>query len=135
MSASTGKKSKPNRLIVDDSTQDDNSVVQVSPAKLDELQLFRGDTVLLRGRRKKETVAIILADEACEDGKIQMNTVVRANLRVRNGDVVSINPLPDIKYRGVWKNEMMENDKNKMDFFYFVDFYVFLTFRSVFTFF
>jgi len=98
MSAPIGKKSKPNRLIVDDSTQDDNSVVQVSPAKLDELQLFRGDTVLLRGRRKKETVAIILADEACEDGKIQMNKVVRANLRVRNGDVVSINPLPDIKY-------------------------------------
>jgi len=98
MSAPTGKKTKPNRLIVDDSTQDDNSVVQVSPAKLDELQLFRGDTVLLRGKRKKETVAIILADEACSDEKIQMNKVVRSNLRVRNGDVVSINPLPDIKY-------------------------------------
>ena len=43
-------------------------------------------------------MAIILADEACSDEKIQMNKVVRNNLRVRGGDVVSINPLPDIKY-------------------------------------
>lgn len=92
------KKSKPNRLMVDESAQDDNSIVQVSPAKLDELQLFRGDTVLLKGKRKKETVAIILADEACPDDKVQMNKCVRNNLRVRLGDVVSITPLPEIKY-------------------------------------
>merc|ERR1711988_1167336 len=92
------KKQKPNRLIVADSPNDDNSIVQVSPAKLEELQLFRGDTVILKGKRRKETVAIVLADESCPDGHVQMNRVVRNNLRVRSGDVVSVNPLPDIKY-------------------------------------
>ena len=41
------KKSKPNRLIVEDAVNDDNSVVALSLAKMDELQLFRGDTVRL----------------------------------------------------------------------------------------
>lgn len=43
-------KAKPNRLIVDQSEQDDNSVVAVSQAKMDELGLFRGDAVILKVR-------------------------------------------------------------------------------------
>ena len=42
------KKDKPNRLLVEDAVNDDNSVVALSLAKMDELQLFRGDTVLLK---------------------------------------------------------------------------------------
>ena len=49
-------KAKPNRLIVEDSSTDDNSVVSLSQAKMDELDLFRGDTVLLKGKRKRDTV-------------------------------------------------------------------------------
>lgn len=49
-------KSKPNRLIVEEAVNDDNSVVALSQDKMDELQLFRGDTVLLKGKRRKETV-------------------------------------------------------------------------------
>ena len=37
---------------------DDNSVVALSQEKMDELQLFRGDTVLLKGKRRKETVCV-----------------------------------------------------------------------------
>ena len=36
---------------------DDNSVVALSQEKMDELQLFRGDTVLLKGKRRRETVS------------------------------------------------------------------------------
>lgn len=36
-------KSKPNRLIVDQIEKDDNSVVALSQAKMDELGLFRFD--------------------------------------------------------------------------------------------
>ena len=36
------KKERPNRLLVEDAAQDDNSVVSLSQAKMDELQLFRG---------------------------------------------------------------------------------------------
>lgn len=56
---------------------------------MEELQLFRGDTVLLKGKRKKETVCIVLAnEEATTNDKIGMNRVVRQNLRVRLGDIV-----------------------------------------------
>jgi len=34
-------------------------VVALSQDKMDELQLFRGDTVLLKGKRRKETVSLI----------------------------------------------------------------------------
>lgn len=92
------RKDRPNRLIVDDATNDDNSIVSLSQAKMDELQLFRGDTVLLKGKRRKETVCIVLSDETCPNERIRMNRVVRNNLRVRLSDVVSIQSCPDVKY-------------------------------------
>lgn len=55
---------------------------------MDELQLFRGDTVLLKGKRRRETVCIVLSDDTCSDDKIRINRCVRNNLRVRLGDVV-----------------------------------------------
>lgn len=55
---------------------------------MDELQLFRGDTVLLKGKRRKETVCIVLSDDTVTDDKIRINRCVRNNLRVRLGDVV-----------------------------------------------
>jgi transitional endoplasmic reticulum ATPase len=47
------KKERPNRLIVDEAANDDNSVVALSQAKMDELELFRGDSVLLKGKKTK----------------------------------------------------------------------------------
>merc|ERR1712223_1740407 len=92
------KKAKPNRLLVEDAVNDDNSVVALSLAKMDELQLFRGDTVLLKGRKRKESVCIVLSDDTVTDDKIRMNRVVRNNLRVRLGDIVAIQSCPDVKY-------------------------------------
>jgi transitional endoplasmic reticulum ATPase len=65
---------------------------------MDELQLFRGDTVLLKGKKRRETVCIVLSDDTASDNYIRMNRVVRQNLRVRLGDVVSVQPCPDVKY-------------------------------------
>ncbi|XP_065070225.1 transitional endoplasmic reticulum ATPase [Rhopilema esculentum] len=92
------QKAKPNRLMVEEAVNDDNSVVTMSQAKMDELQLFRGDTVLLKGKRRKETVCIALSDESCSSEKIRINRVVRQNLRVRLGDIVSVQACPDVKY-------------------------------------
>merc|ERR1719420_1396878 len=58
---------------------------------MEELQLFRGDTVLLKGKKGKETVCIVLANDETEDVNIRMNKIIRKNLRVRLGDVVTIN--------------------------------------------
>ncbi|CAH0391348.1 unnamed protein product [Bemisia tabaci] len=53
---------------------------------------------MIKGKRRKETVCIVLADETCPFEKIRMNRVVLNNLRVRLADVVSIQPCPDVKY-------------------------------------
>ena len=58
-------KSKPNRLLVEEAVNDDNSVVALSQEKMDELQLFRGDTVLLKGKRRKETVCVCVCVCVC----------------------------------------------------------------------
>lgn len=65
---------------------------------MDELNLFRGDTVLLKGKKRKETVVIVLVDEQCSNEKVRMNRCVRNNLRVRLGDIISVQPCPDVKY-------------------------------------
>ncbi|CAB3370245.1 Hypothetical predicted protein [Cloeon dipterum] len=92
------RKDRPNRLVVEEASNDDNSVVALSQTKMDELQLFRGDTVLIKGKRRKETVCIVLSDENCADEKIRMNRVVRNNLRVHLSDVVTVQACPDVKY-------------------------------------
>jgi transitional endoplasmic reticulum ATPase len=92
------KKKAPNRLSVDDSLNDDNSVVCLSAAKMDELQLFRGDTVLIKGKKGRDTLCVVLQNEETEDGSVRMNKVVRKNLRVRLGDLVTINAKEDVPY-------------------------------------
>lgn len=92
------RKERPNRLIVEESASDDNSTVSLSQVKMDQLQLFRGDSVLLKGKKRKETVTIVLSDDTVSSEKIRMNRVVRNNLRVRLGDVISISACPDVKY-------------------------------------
>ena len=79
----------PNRLIVDEATNDDNSVIALSPAKMDELQLFRGDTVSIKGKKSKETICIVLADETTENGSVRMNKVRLRWLAVYCAEVAS----------------------------------------------
>ena len=92
------RKKKDNALIVDDATNDDNSVITMSLGTMELLELFRGDTVLVKGKKRKDTVLIVLADDDMEDGVARINRCVRNNLRVRLSDIVSIHPCPDIKY-------------------------------------
>ena len=89
---------KQNRLIVDEAINDDNSIITLSQAKMDELELFRADSVIVKGKKRRETVCVVLSDDTCPNEKVRMNRVVRANLRVRIGDTVSIELCQDIKY-------------------------------------
>ena len=84
------KKKAPNKLTVEDAKNDDNSIVEMTQAKMDELKIFKGDTVLLKGKKRKDTVCIALVAEGddLENGKIRMNKVIRKNLRVRLGDII-----------------------------------------------
>lgn len=58
-------KSKPNRLVVEDSPNDDNSVIGLHQDKMDELDLYRGDTALIKGKRKHDTVSFFFMLRCC----------------------------------------------------------------------
>jgi transitional endoplasmic reticulum ATPase len=83
---------------VTDAVNDDNSIIALSNNTMETLQLFRGDTVLVKGKKRKDTVLIVLADDDLDDGSARLNRVVRHNLRVKHGDVITVHPCPDIKY-------------------------------------
>jgi len=52
------RKKAPHKLQVEDSKQDDNSIVEMTQAKMDELKIFRGDAVVLKGMSSLSTLAI-----------------------------------------------------------------------------
>ena len=43
------RKRSPNRLIIDKALNEDKSVIALSMVRMEEVQLFRGDTVLIKG--------------------------------------------------------------------------------------
>ena len=48
--------------------------------------------------KRKDIVCVIVGDDSCAEHAIRMNIVVRSNVTVRLGDVVSIHQCPKIKY-------------------------------------
>ena len=66
--------------------------------KMEELNLYRGDNVLIKGKRRKDTVCIVLAVEQLEVQRIRLNKVVRKNLKVRLGDIISVHACSDVPY-------------------------------------
>ena len=53
------KKTTPNTLLVDDNLSEDHSVVVIDEAKMAELGLFSGDYVMLKGKKRRSTVAVV----------------------------------------------------------------------------
>ncbi|KAF6744965.1 P-loop containing nucleoside triphosphate hydrolase protein [Ephemerocybe angulata] len=62
------------------------------------LGLFRGDTIIVRGKKRKDTVLICLSNGDVEEGRIRLNKVARNNLRVKLGDLVNVHHCLDVKY-------------------------------------
>ncbi len=88
---------KLNKLMVDD-IDVDNSVVILSSKRMEELNLFKGDTVLLKGKKNHTTVCIAMSkDEQIEDNTIRLNKTVRKNLCVKIGDFVHITQFDQIQ--------------------------------------
>ena len=48
-------------------------MIYLSENTLEKLGLFRSDSVLLKGKKRRETIAVVLASPECEDNKIKMN--------------------------------------------------------------
>lgn len=86
----------PGKLFVEEPQNDDNSVCGMHENKLKELNVYNGDVVILRGKRRHKTLCIALRDNTVEEGKIAINRVVRKNLRVKLGDVATVIPANDV---------------------------------------
>lgn len=69
--------------MVDESPNDDNSVGLLNPKTMEDLGLFRGDTVIVRGKRRRDTVLICLSSDDIEEGKIAMNKGKSSLLHLR----------------------------------------------------
>ena len=63
---------------------------------MSELGIFHGDTVVLRGNKRKMCPAVAIKDDDLDVGKIRMNRCIRNNLRVHLGDVVAVKAKQDI---------------------------------------
>jgi len=83
-------KKAPNRLMVDEAVNDENSIASMHENKMKELKVFSGDPVLLRGKRRHHTLCMAVKDNTVEEGKIRLNKCVRNNLRVRLGDTATV---------------------------------------------
>lgn len=91
-------KRSPNRLIVDESSNDDNSVCTLNPQRMAELELFDGGTVTIKGKRGKETVCVVLGDESCDAQTCRLNKGVRKNCKLRLGDLATLIEAKDVPY-------------------------------------
>lgn len=54
--------------------------------------------MLIRGKKRRDTVLICLTDDTTEESKIRLNRVARNNLRVKLGDMITVHACHDIKY-------------------------------------
>ena len=90
------QKKAPNRLIAEEPKNDDNSIVAIHETKMKELKIFNGDPVIVRGKRRHESLCIALRDNTIDPGKIGINKGVRNNIRVRLGDLVTVRSAPEV---------------------------------------
>ena len=58
------RKKAPHKLQVEDSKQDDNSIVEMTQAKMDELKIFRGDAVILKGKSRVKSLHSLMAQDS-----------------------------------------------------------------------
>ena len=69
------RKKAPHKLQVEDSKIDDNSVVEMTQAKMDELKIFKGDTVILKGKMLNQ-VSPLLDELLSDDETFPLNVII-----------------------------------------------------------
>ena len=91
------------------SSEEGHSVVGMTEDALEEMGLFEGDTVSIKGKRGKKTIASVALVEdsdasALTDGsgkslfKLGMSMDAMKNAGVRAGDTVTVVPAPNVKF-------------------------------------
>lgn len=88
------------RLVVDEVFKDDQSIAVLNPKRLEDLNIYSGDAILLSGKKRRETICVAMADDTdtCPYEKIQINKMCRRNVSIRLGDTVRVAPCRDVPY-------------------------------------
>mmetsp|Transcript_65743 Transcript_65743/g.76448 ORF Transcript_65743/g.76448 Transcript_65743/m.76448 type:complete len:179 (+) Transcript_65743:29-565(+) len=84
------------KFTIEDAPGGDNSVVLMNPRDLEELNLFKGDVVVLKAG-SYETVAIVITEDMAISS-VRINKTIRNNLRANIKDNLEMSPLTDIQY-------------------------------------
>lgn len=90
------------------SSDEGHTVVGLTESAMEEMGLFEGDTVSIKGKRGKKTMASVailaqsdvtaLSDGSSESIAIGMSVDAMRNVGVRAGDKVTIVPAPNVKF-------------------------------------
>lgn len=90
------------------SSDEGHTVVGMTEAAMEDMGLFEGDTVSIKGKRGKKTMASValldesditaLADGASESAAIGLSVDAMKNSGVRAGDKVTVVPAPNVKF-------------------------------------
>lgn len=92
------QRDNPNQFFIENALDDDNSVARLSSRTMDKLELFCGDTVKIIGKRRRETICVVLSDDTCQDDHIRVNHGTQNNLQVHAGDMISIKECQHVQY-------------------------------------
>lgn len=71
---------------------------KLSPSTMESLEIIEGDYVLLRGKKRSETVLRVIEDKTVSDDEIWVRENVKLNTFSNQGDEVGIESCHDIKF-------------------------------------
>ena len=78
---------------------EDDSLVSLPSKTIASGGFVAGDTVLIKGKKGKDTLAILVADDSGEAGKLRMSAVARRNLGLALGDACTLSaPLEEVNF-------------------------------------
>ena len=84
-------------LVIDDTLNNNNSIVTLSESNMKVLKLSHGDFVMIKNpKNQKETICSVSADETCKRNTIRINRCIRKNLSLNHGDNILIQHLPNV---------------------------------------
>lgn len=84
------------KFIVDETNNEDNTIVTLNPKRLSQLEISNGDCISIRGKRRRETMGVVMSDDDCDESCVQLSKVARKNLKVKLGDSVYVTAQSDI---------------------------------------
>ncbi|ANQ05829.1 Cell division cycle ATPase [Plasmodium coatneyi] len=84
----------PSYCLVDNIDENiDNCEIYMSKEKMEELNLSEGFTVLLKGKKKKEMLAVTKLDKRLKKHFVVISFAMKKNLRLMHNDIIKIYPL------------------------------------------